>query len=64
VSTHPHLNITTPNPESAILSFLSDYLIMQVTKMLAQAQQWLCHLDEMTLDLLWQILQFEPTMGA
>src|SRR3569832_4243 len=24
----------------------------------------MCHFDQTTLDLLWQILQFEPTMGA
>ena len=64
VSTHSHLNVTTPDPESAKLSFLSDYLGTQATKTLAQVQQRLCHLAQMTLDLLWQILQFEPTMGG
>src|SRR3569832_1633435 len=64
LATHPNNLTATPDPESARFSFLADYLGTQEDKTAAQLQQRLCHQDQMILDHLWQMLQFEPTMGA
>ena len=52
VATHPNNMTAIPDPESARLSFLTDYLKMQAAKTTAQLQQQLCNLDKITHDLM------------